>query len=159
MKDKTCCFTGHRVILEQEYNNIYTALKNVTVNLIENGYRYFGVGGALGFDTLAANLILELKQTYPHIKLILVLPCPEQTKGWKAKDIETYEKIKRRCDKYTYVSGSYYSGCMHKRNRCLVDNSSVCIAYLTKRYGGTSYTVEYAKQRNVRVINISDLIF
>ena len=37
-------------------------------------------GGALGFDTLVAKLIINLKIKYPYIKLVLILPCIEQTK-------------------------------------------------------------------------------
>lgn len=154
MKDKTCCFTGHRIIPLHQYDSIYKALKTEIISLIEVGYCYFGVGGALGFDTLVAQVLLELRQFYPHIKLILVLPCIEQTKGWTAKDISIYEDIKNRCNKYTYTSEYYYSGCMHKRNKHLVNNSTVCIAYLTKQCGGTAFTVDYAKKQDVRVINI-----
>ena len=61
-------------------------LKTILVDLIENGYRYFGVGGALGFDTLAAQTVLDLKTSYPHIKLILVLPCLSQADSWSLHD-------------------------------------------------------------------------
>lgn len=47
-------------------------------------------------------------------------------------------------------------GCMHKRNRHLVDNSSACISYLTENKGGTFYTVNYAKSKGVEVINIAE---
>ena len=46
--------------------------------LIKNGYSYFGAGGALGFDTIATQTVLHLKERYPHTKLILVLPCIDQ---------------------------------------------------------------------------------
>lgn len=155
-REKTCCFTGHRAIPQNQHDSIYRALKAEISNLVKAGYCYFGAGGALGFDTLAAKAVLELKQTYPHIKLILVLPCLEQAKGWSEKDISIYEDIKNRCDKHTYTSQYYYSGCMHKRNRHLVDHSSACIAYLTQQTGGTAFTVDYAKKLNVRVINIAN---
>ena len=63
-----------------------------TERLISQGYRRFYTGGALGFDTVAAIVILKLKNRYPDIKLILALPCSSQTKGWKKRDIENYEK-------------------------------------------------------------------
>ena len=50
----------------------------------------------------------------------------------------------------------YTRGCMHKRNRHLVDNSSACISYLTENKGGTFYTVNYAKSKGVEVINIAE---
>lgn len=122
---------------------------------IQSGYLYFGTGGALGFDTLAAKAVLKLKHKYPQIKLILVLPCKSQTRGWPQADIDEYERIKQQADKVVYTSEEYFNGCMQKRNRHLVDGSSLCIAYLTKETGGTAYTVKYAKKNGVIVVNLA----
>ena len=126
MKEKTCCFTGHRDIPADAYQLIFNKTEEMVENLIKKGYLYFGAGGALGFDTIAAFVVLKLKERYPDVRLILVLPCLAQTRG-----------------------------CMHKRNRHLVDNSSACICYLTKDSGGTAYTVEYARNKGLLVKNIA----
>ena len=131
-------------------------LKQVLIEAIEQGYRYFGAGGALGFDTLAAQTVLKLKSEYPEIKLILVLPCENQTRGWGRTNLEEYERIKALADKVVYTSKDYYSGCMHKRNRHLVDNSSLCICYLTEQSGGTAYTVNYARSQGLKIINVAE---
>ena len=144
MKEKTVCFTGHRDIPMLKKNAMIKRLKKTLIELIESGYCFFGAGGALGFDTIAAQTVLDLKKDYPHIKLILVLPCISQTRGWNESDIRMYEYIKEAADKYVYTSENYFNGCMQKRNRHLVDNSSVCVCYLTERKGGTDYTVKYA---------------
>lgn len=155
MKDRTCCFTGHRRIPVEKVEEVKVKLKHTITIAIEEGYLYFGAGGALGFDTLAALNVLELKKEYPRIKLILVLPCVNQTRGWNKKDVEVYEYIKSKCDKYVYTSKEYTNGCMLKRNRHLVDNSSLCICYLTEDKGGTAYTVNYAKQKDLKIINMA----
>ena len=155
MRKKTCCFTGHRHISANQTVEIKSRLRSVIKNLISEGIIYFGAGGALGFDILAAQVVLELKETYPEIKLILVLPCYNQTAKWKKEDIEIYENIKSQCDKYVYTSKEYDGECMFKRNRHLVDNSGYCICYMNKQNGGTAYTVNYAKQNKVEVINIA----
>jgi uncharacterized phage-like protein YoqJ len=82
-------------------------LRYEIVKLIEQGYVFFGAGGALGFDTLAAQPVLDLRESYPQIKLILVHPCKNQTHGWDAKDIAIYEEIKNHCDKFVYTSEQY----------------------------------------------------
>lgn len=66
MKKKTACFTGHRKIALGQRKIVAERLKNTVDSLISEGYRYFGVGGALGFDTLAAQCILYLKKQYPY---------------------------------------------------------------------------------------------
>ena len=84
---------------------------------------------------------------------MLVLPCMDQTRGWDERDIEEYERIKQAADKVTYTAEKYYNGCMQKRNRHLVDYSSLCICYLTEQNGGTAYTVNYARDHGLKVIN------
>ncbi len=152
-KNHTACFTGHRVIPLLERHSVSKALEKTVIESINNGYCYFGAGGALGFDTMAALTVLRLKNKYPQIKLILVLPCKNQTRNWKAADIEKYEHIKSQADKVVYTSKEYTQDCMHKRNRHLVDNSSLCICYLKKQSGGTAYTVNYAKENGLKIIN------
>lgn len=110
---------------------------------------------ALGFDTMAAQAVLRLKRQYPSICLILVLPCLPQAKHWSEHDQAVYNHIKARADKVVYTAQEYSRGCMHKRNRHLVDNSSICICYLTETTGGTAYTVNYAKMQGLAVINIA----
>jgi len=144
MKNITCCFTGHRNILEKEFLEIQKRLKIEIIKLIEQGVCYFGSGGAMGFDIMAAQAVIELKSIYKHIKLILVLPCKEHTINWKQKDNNKFDYIFKKADKIVYISEHYYKGCMHKRNRHLVENSGFCICYLTKTSGGTMYTADYA---------------
>ena len=157
MREKTACFTGHRKIPPESISELSQRLKNTLLRLIEEGYMYFGAGGAFGFDTLAAQCVLSLRKRYPHIKLILVLPCTAQTKGWSKNDIAIYEEIKSQADKVVYTSREYSRGCMFKRNRHLVNGSSVCIAYLTQEKGGTAYTVNYAKEQGLAVINLASV--
>lgn len=156
MKEKTCCFTGHRDIPSGQYQKIFAKTEEAIEGLINNGYLYFGSGGALGFDTIAAFAVLKLKKRYPNIRLILVLPCLSQTRGWTREDIAIYEDTKNKADKIVYTSQEYSRGCMHKRNRHLVDNSSVCISYLTESRGGTFYTVNYARSKGLAVLNIAE---
>lgn len=155
IKRQTACFTGHRTISPSAYQPIRIRIREALVEAIKNGYRFFGSGGALGFDMLAAQAVLELKEEYPEIRLILVLPCLSQAKYWKIEDMRKYEQIKKDADKIVYVSKEYNRDCMFKRNRHLIDNSSLCICYLKKETGGTAYTIEYAKKKGVSVINLA----
>lgn len=151
---QTVCFTGHRNIPQDRHETLKVQLTDLIEDLIQQGYRYFGCGGALGFDTLAALTVLELRERYPEIKLILVLPCYAQCKGWLEKDVKIFNDILKRANKVVYVEKNYTPECMFKRNRHLVDNSSLCVSYLTKKTGGTAYTVNYAKENDVLVKNI-----
>lgn len=94
MKSKMRCFTGHREITEN-IEKLVKVVENELVKLIEKGYCYFGAGGARGFDTIAAQTVLDLKEQYPYIKLILALPCISQANSWSYEDREIYEDIKK----------------------------------------------------------------
>lgn len=155
MKEKTVCFTGHRKIPLERTEDISQRLKNTLIQLIGSGYMYFCAGGALGFDTLAAQTVLNLRKKYEQVKLILVLPCHSQVERWSNKDKQIYEEIKESADKVIYTSEEYTKGCMHKRNRHLVDNSSVCVCYLIRDIGGTAYTVNYAQKKGLEIVNIA----
>ncbi len=156
MRSKTCCFTGHRdlSLTEQEY--IIRKLDLTVSGLIQSGVQYFGTGGARGFDALAAQAVLRQRERYPHIRLILVLPCKSQTRGWREEDIQKYETIMAAADKIKYTSQEYTPGCMHKRNRHLVDHSGICVCYLRDSVGGTAYTVDYARKKGIPVINLRE---
>ena len=133
MRERTVCFTGHRNIPAGQYDAVYHRLKDVLAEAIGRGYRYFGAGGAL------------LKKT----------PCPSQASRWKEQDQKVYERIKAQADKVVYTSRRYTKDCMYRRNRHLVNCSSMCISYQTRPTGGTAYTVSNARKRGLAVINIA----
>ncbi|MEE0776609.1 MAG: SLOG family protein [Bacillota bacterium] len=99
-----------------------------------------------------------LKRRYANISLILVLPCKEQCNAWDEKEKEIYHYILSQADEVTYTSEHYFRGCMHKRNRRLVDISSHCIAYRTKPKGGGAYTMDYAQKEGLNIINLASMI-
>ncbi|NBI65999.1 DUF1273 family protein [Pseudoflavonifractor sp. 60] len=123
--------------------------------LYSNNVRTFLTGGAIGFDALAAKAVLKCRESRSDIRLIVVMPCQDQTKGWGQSDIDAHELINRLADGAICPSERYYSGCMHQRNRILVDNSSTCICYLTQTEGGTAYTVNYARVKGLSVFNLA----
>ena len=152
---QTCCFTGHRQIPPGKQEEITDRLECVIARLYQRGIRYYEAGGALGFDTLAAKTVIRLRKRCPGMKLILVLPCLTQTRGWSAENVAEYERIKAQADNAVYTAQQYSRGCMFKRNRRLVDDSSICVCYLIGESGGTVYTVNYAKTQGLDVINIA----
>lgn len=151
----TCCFTGHRVIPASDIEELYRELERVLDILIRSGTTYFRTGGALGFDTLAALTILDRKNVDQRLKLELCVPCREQTNGWSDEDKRNYEYIMSRADKVTVLREQYTRGCMHERNRYMVDGSDYCVAYCTEERGGSAYTVGYARQMGVKVIDLA----
>lgn len=158
IKKKTCFFTGHRILPMNNLLEIQKCLEDRIISLINQGIIYFKSGGAIEFDTIASLTILRLKENYPFIKLILVLPCKEQDKYWTDYNKCLYKYILEKTDEIIYVSEKYYKGCMHKRNRYLAECSCYCIAYLNEQKSGTAYTVNYARKKNVNILNVAALV-
>ena len=158
MENKACCFTGHRVLPKSRIGEIREMLTIQLKKLIEQGFSDFYAGGALGFDTLAALCVLELKKEYPHIRLHLIIPCRNQSAKWDEKSRLLYEQINSMADETVCLSPVYFDGCMLIRNKYMVDRASVCIAYLERAKGGSAATVKYAKEKQLDIINISSLI-
>lgn len=157
----TCCFTGHRpqnlpwVFNEQDKRCLQMKfqLKKEIVKAIEKGYTTFISGMALGFDIICAEMVLELKKVYPHIKLIGALPCRTQDKLWKEKDKLRYRVLLSELDGIRCIYDNYTSvECMLERNRFMINNSSLVIALFNGTNGGTKTTLEYARQQNINIV-------
>lgn len=154
-KEKSVCFTGHRVVGKDFNLEKLRAYIQGTISVA--GCDTFIVGGALGFDTIVAKEILTLKDEGQDVKLHVYVPCNNQSERWSISDKNTYNEILARADYAYMVDKPYYDGCMRERNYKMVDNASICICYYTGKTSGTSQTVNYAKRRNLQIFNVSDL--
>ncbi|MBQ8718679.1 MAG: DUF1273 family protein [Clostridia bacterium] len=151
----TVCFTGHRTFSHAALLTLPQLLEDTLTELIQSGYDTFRTGGALGFDTMAALKVLELKARFPHIRLHLYLPCRDQGKFWNEDEIGLFQKILERADDVHYTAEHYTNGCMLQRNREMIDGSAICIAYFDGHGGGTAYSYGYANRTGVKVINLA----
>lgn len=157
LRERTACFTGHREIREP-LEEVERRVTKEVERAIQAGYLYFGAGGARGFDALASEVVLKLKQKYPQIHLILVLPFDRQythETGWTRTEVEQYDRLKLQASKVVTLAAEYVSGIYYRRNRYLVNHSSLCIAYKLRENSGTSYTVHCAAEKGLRVVNLA----
>ena len=152
---KACCFTGHRRIPESGKKNLFDGVFLHICRLANMGVTNFICGGALGFDTIAAQAVLALRERSPDIRLILYLPCENQTLRWRQSDKIIYEQIKEAADEVRYISKEYDANCMMRRNRAMVDNSDICICYLVHQRGGTYSTVSYARAKKIPILHLA----
>lgn len=154
-RSKVACFSGHRKLLE-DCTELRSNLEKSIITLIEQGVVFFGSGAALGFDQIAAETVLKLKEDYPHIRLIMVLPCPpeQQSSRWNYEQKKRYYEMLDRADKVRILSPQYTNSCMLDRNRHMVDNSAYLICYLREHSGGTFYTVNYAERQGIEILRL-----
>lgn len=155
-KNITCCFTGHRELPRGRMSELFEKTTLAIELLYEYGYRNFICGGAVGFDQLAADAVTEFKQEHPDAKLYLFLPCEDQDKYYEESQRYEYNYTKKVADVIKILHPTYTKGCMHERNRMMVDNSSLCVAFVTKDTGGSAYTRNYAIKKGLKILDIDE---
>ena len=64
-KSKSLAFTGHRTIPVERQNEIRARLVEAVSLACKSGITYFYSGMAMGFDLMAAEIVLSLKGWYP----------------------------------------------------------------------------------------------
>lgn len=157
LRQKTCCLTGHRDLPVHQIREIAERTANeVRALIINKGVRFFGVGGAIGYDTLAAEMLCRLREKeFPDIRVILVYPFDGFTKHWTARQKADHRRLLPLYDKVVCVGHRAGRDAYLARDRHLVDSSAYCICYCTRNQGGTAYTVQYAMRQGLEIRNVA----
>lgn len=154
-KDLTVCFTGHRHLSAEARKMLDSELDDCLEALYRCGYRDFISGAAVGFDTAVASSVMRLTAKHPDARLILAIPCADQSRGWTDEDVRRYQQLIYAADETHVLFPEYHPGCMHARNRYMVDRSALVVALMHHLRGGTLYTVNYALKQDVPVVNLA----
>jgi uncharacterized phage-like protein YoqJ len=119
-----------------------------------SGVRHFICGMAMGCDLYFCEEVIRLRNEHMDITLEAALPCEGQTNNWPEYMRNRYFGLVYQCDVETLVSREYSHDCMLKRNRYMVDHSSVLIAVFDGVLGGTMQTINYARKKGLEIIQI-----
>ena len=138
---KSCFFIGHR----EADDRLRPRLELVIDRLIrEENVRYFYVGGYGGFDRVSATTVRRMKQKYPDITLMLVLPYHPAERPIEAPDgfDGTYhpDGLKSTPKRYAIV----------RANKIMVDTCDWLVCYVRHGAGNSRKLLEYAQRRAER---------
>lgn len=163
-KEQAVSFTGYRYqkimisappqmrdLMNRIIEEVYIEIKFMYE---QKGYNTFISGMAEGFDMLAAEAVLKLKEEYPEAKLIIAIPFKGQDYSYSKDDKILYKRLYDGADEIVYISDRYYDGVFLKRNDFLLDNCSHVLCYYTGLRGGTMYTYNRAVKRELAITNI-----
>ena len=143
---KSCFFIGHR---EADERLLLSLVKKIERLVVSEGVTCFYVGGYGGFDRIAASAVKKVKQRYPDIILMLVLP---------------YHPAERMVETPYGFDGTYYPEGMEtvprrfaivQANKHMVENVDWLIAYVRHGASNSQRILEYAKKRSVPYINLA----
>lgn len=151
---KSCAFTGHRQIKEEHRAALPALVLRAVEYAYSEGCRAFFAGGALGFDTVAAREVIRFRMSHPDVKLVLLLPCQNQTEMWSDRQQEAYDHVLASADEIRYISECYVDGCMRERNFALANEADILIAYVGRGRSGAAQTVRFADSLGKTVYNL-----
>lgn len=165
MQKTTCFITGHRphrfkFKYNENYNLCIKIKKALRTEIIrqyaENNVRRFWVGGAIGVDCWAAEIILELKtkDAYRDMELLVALPFPAYDEKFDAKEKARWHDILKGCTDSVTVCESYSVNAYQSRNYYMVDHSQYGVAVYDNDKSirsRTGQTVHRAEKKGVPV--------
>ncbi len=158
----SCCFTGHRPSklpwgMDEDDPRCYDLKQELAARLegvYEAGYRHFICGMAAGCDLYFAEAVLALRSEHPEVTLEAAIPCAGQADSWPRELRERQEALVAACDEVSLLQRDYSPGCMQRRNRYMVEHSSLLLAVYDGMPGGTMNTILLARRSGLRVITI-----
>ena len=110
----------------------------------------FYLGGYGDFDSLCLRTLQELKTVFPNIELLFITPYLDSN----------YSKLELA--KYYYddvifppLESVPRKFAILKRNEWMVEEADLVIAYVKYSWGGAAKTLEYAKRKKKRIINLA----
>jgi hypothetical protein len=83
---------------------------------------------AIGVDMYTAEIVPDLKATYPDITLECAFPCETQAVKWPKPLRDRYYNIAAKCDKETRLQTHCTPDCMLKRNQYMVNQANIILA-------------------------------
>ena len=144
-------FTGHRDAVAADKERLIS----IVTQLYAEGYRIFMSGMAEGFDLLAAEVVLSLKEELSEIKLFCIIPFEGHISKVGNANRARYNTICASADEVITLASEYHKKAYYDRNDYLVGNADALICYYSgKRRSGTGYTITAALKKRIRTINI-----
>ena len=159
-KQMSVCFSGYRPEklpwgeneADPRCEDLKKRLYEAVCSACEEGYAHFICGMARGADLYACEAALAARERYPHITVEAAIPCPTQADGWPEAERARWRSALDACDLETMVQHNYDRFCMHRRDRYMVDRSSVILAAFDGTPGGTMYTLSYAMDQGLDIL-------
>lgn len=158
----SCCFTGYRPEKfpfdlnhkNADYLEFENRLFEQVLILAKEGCRTFYCGMAMGFDIIAAETVLAVKNAFSEpLKLICVLPFENQSYNFSPHWKTRFNSVLQKCDEKIILADKYFAGCYQERNIYMVDNSDYVITWFDGQCGGTKNTIRYAKKIGRQIFN------
>ena len=163
---RAVAFSGYRKekIKLTETDTDYTSVRerivrrtaSAVLDLRYQDYNTYLCGMATGFDLWAGLAVLSLKKQLSDLRLIAVVPYRGQANGFPYEFKELHSAVLGAADRRVCLHDTCTRSCFHERNRAMLDHASALVCYFDGQSGGTAYTVDLARKRDMTVLNLCD---
>lgn len=167
MKIYACAIIGHRPTrFKFKYKENFSLCKKIKRSMAEQfkdmydkGVRQYFIGGALGVDLWAGELLIELKRqpTYEEIELIVVLPFSSHDSQWDTRSKERLAYLLEHCTKSIKIRGGLRADSYKRQSYYMVEQADLLLAVYDNdrsKRSNIGQTVNYAKKNGVSIIYI-----
>lgn len=125
----------------------------------EESVQCFYIGGSLGVDIWAGEIVLRLKEQsgYEDMRLILALPFPDYQQNWDLRSQKRLSFLIKHSEDAFFVGKEDCRESYVDRNCYMVDHANYLVAVSedeTENTGGGMQIVRYAKKKNRKVVYI-----
>ncbi|MBD3110440.1 DUF1273 domain-containing protein [Bacillus sp. AGMB 02131] len=152
-------------IFDQNAKEVVFIKKEVRKRLedfLEEGLEWVIISGQLGVELWAGEVVLELKKSYPQLRLAIITPFLQHESNWNEKNQEYYQSIASQADFVQAVSNQPYVSPAQFKNRdqfLLNKTDGTLIFYDDENEGSPQYfwrkAREYAENHPYEVFQIS----
>ena len=148
-------FAGHSFIYASD--KVKELVKeHIRKNIIDSKHIACYLGGYGDFDEICARACRELKQEYAGIELVYVTAYLGLREQAKIKEMHKHGLYDTSI--YPPIENAPLKFAIARRNEWMMTNADIIIAYVERNYGGAYRSLQVAKRRKKKIINICDLL-
>ena len=95
---------------------------------------------------MALSVVNKTKEAHPDVRAILVLPYLDRSMDLDAYDGSVYPPLEKVPRRYA----------ISRRNKWMVDQADVVVAYVIHEWGGAATTLRYAEAKKKTIIRFPE---
>lgn len=148
-------FAGHSVIYAK--GRVKELVKEqIRKNFMDDKHIVCYLGGYGDFDEICACACRELKREYAGIELVYVTAYIGLSEQAKIKEMQNRGLYDTSI--YPPIEKAPLKFAITRRNEWMMANADLIIAYVDHSYGGAYQSLQVAKRRKKKIINICELL-
>ena len=141
---KSCTFFGHRDCPSHVFPLLRAAVEQA---ILQDGVDTFYVGRERRFDEMAAKILSEMVEKYPHVRFFVVLAYLPRT--------PLAGELQKRTILADGVEEAPRRFAVSRRNDWMLERADAVIAYVRCSFGGAATFLQKARKKGKHIVNLA----